>query len=86
MNLATNVAAAVRNPGTLVSGGSVSISSVGLAIIWRKINNIKFYLIYCPNRMMGIKIQFGTKCYIFINIHCNCVYDNTDSLIEYKFV
>ena len=70
---------AVRNPEVFRGRGSG-----GLAIFWRKIDNLEFSPIFISDRMMGLKIKYNNFIYILINIYCYCDYGNSDSLINYK--
>ena len=61
-------------------------SSGGLAIYWRKYNNIIVTPIFVTNRIMGIEMQFEDIKYVILNVYCNCDYRTIDSLIEYKSI
>ena len=58
--------------------------SGGLAVLWRKSKNIKYFPLYFTNRIMGLKIIFNNTEYILINVYMNCDYKTPESIVEYK--
>ena len=56
-------------------------SSVGIAILWRKMINIKLYAVYRSHRIMGLKLERNQNTYLIIKIYCMCDYG-----IEYKSI
>ena len=69
----------VRKPGQLYGR-----SSGGLAILWKKNSNFKYFPVYGSNRFIGLKIFFGEICYLLLNVYLNCDYRTVESLIEFK--
>ena len=61
-------------------------SSGGLAVLWRKMTNIKCFPKIFTNRIMGLKIEIGPARYLVINIYLICDYRNVESLVEYKSI
>ena len=78
-NFLTAHVPAVRNHQVFRGRGSG-----GLAILWRKSENVEFSPVFISDRMMGLKIKFNDLTYFLINIYCFCDYGNADSLINYK--
>ena len=56
---------AVRKASTFVGR-----ASGGLAVLWRKFNNIKIYSLYFTDRIMGLKLDFNEISYLIINVYC----------------
>ena len=70
---------AIRKPG-VISGRP----SAGLALFWRKSNDLQFFPVKLSDRFMGLKIICNKVTYLLINIYCYCDYGDMDSLIKYK--
>jgi len=66
------------------SSSFVGRSSGGLAVVWRKINNIEFFPQYYSDRIMGLKIQCGESILLLLNVYLPCDYGNVVSIIDYK--
>jgi len=60
-------------------------SKGGLAIVWRKMNDVCCVPQYYNDRVMGLRLQFNQKTYLLLNVYLPCDYGNTNSLVEYKF-
>ena len=74
----------IHVPSVRKSDQFIGRSSGGLAILWRKVDNIKCYPIYATSRIVGLKLQFNDLIYAIVNVYFTCDYGNLDSLIEYK--
>ena len=70
---------AIRNVETFTGR-----SSGGLAVLWRKSDNMKCVPYIFSNRIMGIKIELNNIVYLLLNIYCFCDYGNLESLLQYK--
>ena len=71
-------------PATRKPGVFVGRSSGGLAVLWRKSENIKFSPVYFTERIIGIYIIYNYYTYLILNVYFICDYGDTESLIEYK--
>ena len=70
---------AVR-PNNIFSGRA----SGGLAIFWRKADNISYHPIYYPDRIVGLKIEVHNVTYLLLNAYFYCDYGDFDSLLNYR--
>ena len=59
-------------------------ASGGLALFWRKSDNVKCFPVLFSDRVMGLRIHFNDINYLLLNVYCFCDYGNIDSLINYK--
>ena len=82
-NINTNFNA-INIPSVRKLGQLYGRSSGGLAILWKKNSNFKYFPVYGNNRFIGIKIFFGEISYLLLNVYLNCDYRTIESLIEYK--
>ena len=63
----------------------VGRSSGGLAILWRRAENIEYIPMFYDKRIMGLKVILPDKsCLLILNVYLICDYGNIDSLLEYK--
>jgi len=58
--------------------------SGGLAVIWRKIDNVKVFPQYYSDRIMGLKLCLDSEIILLINVYMPCDYGDTQSLVDYK--
>ena len=75
---------AINIPSVRKIGQLYGRSSGGLAILWKRNSNLKYFPVYGNNRFIGIKILFGEISYLLLNVYLNCDYRTIESLIEYK--
>ena len=75
-----------HTPATRSHDNFCGRSSGGLALLWKKVNNLKFYPIHFTNRIMGLRIDSGTARYLLVNVYAPCDYRKEESLMEYRSV
>jgi len=71
-------------PAFRKNGTHVGRVSGGLAIIWRRISNVKYFPQYYTNRVMGLKIVLSSEVILLINVYMPCDYGDVHSLVDYK--